>query len=179
MTMMNMMDLSLWTKRFLGESGGSSATEFALTLPILIPLLFGAIEFGRLTHDYQVVSKGVRDAARYLGRVPISCPGGAASGPSAAEETIAKNLALSASYYPTTVPAGKHLLGYWTNTNTITVAVQCQANGGYEGVYAGQAFVPRLTVTATVPFSFIFGTLVSTNGSLNMVASHNEVAIGE
>jgi Flp pilus assembly protein TadG len=176
---MQKVDLKYWTRRFLGSEEGSSATEFAIVIPILVPLLFGAIEFGRLTHDYHVVSNGVRDAARYLARVPVSCPGGAPSGPTAAEQTIAKNLALSASYYPTTVPDGEHVLGYWTNANTITVAVQCQANGGYAGVYAGEAFIPRLTVTATVPFNFIFGTLVSANASLNMVASHNEVAIGE
>jgi hypothetical protein len=39
--------------------------EFALTLPILLMLFFGIIEFGRLLFFYSVVVTSAREAARY------------------------------------------------------------------------------------------------------------------
>lgn len=39
--------------------------EFALTLPILLMLFFGIIEFGRLLFFYSAVTTAAREAARY------------------------------------------------------------------------------------------------------------------
>ena len=51
----------LWRAR-----GGIAAVEFAIILPLLVLLLFGTIEIGRILFDYQAASKSVRDATRYL-----------------------------------------------------------------------------------------------------------------
>ena len=45
---------------------GAAAAEFVLVLPLLLILVFAAVEVGRLMHDYHVVTKSVRDATRYL-----------------------------------------------------------------------------------------------------------------
>ena len=55
---------------------GAAAVEFAIILPILILLIFGAIEFGLLLYNQQVITNASREGARYgivaqSPRVPI------------------------------------------------------------------------------------------------------------
>lgn len=47
------------------KSRGQGMAEFALTLPLLLVLVFGVIEFGRLLFFYSAVTTGTREAARY------------------------------------------------------------------------------------------------------------------
>lgn len=42
--------------------------EAAFVMPVLVPLLFGFMEFSWYFHKQQLVESGVRDAARYLAR---------------------------------------------------------------------------------------------------------------
>lgn len=48
-----------------GRETGQGMVEFALTLPILLMLVFGVIEFGRLLFAYSAITTGTREAARY------------------------------------------------------------------------------------------------------------------
>jgi len=64
-------DLSIgkWHER------GSTAVEFALILPILLMLLFGIIDFGRLLYTQEVLNTAVREGARLgikMKTVPVS-----------------------------------------------------------------------------------------------------------
>ena len=43
---------------------GAAAVEFAIILPVLILLLFGAIEFGLLLYNQQVITNASREGAR-------------------------------------------------------------------------------------------------------------------
>ncbi|QSO50336.1 pilus assembly protein [Alicyclobacillus curvatus] len=52
------------TESHAGE-GGQSLVEFALVLPVLLLLLLGIIDFGRVLSAYYVVDHAARDAARY------------------------------------------------------------------------------------------------------------------
>ena len=45
---------------------GVAAVEFGLMLPILILLLFGIVEYGRMFYQYNTLVKSVRDGARYI-----------------------------------------------------------------------------------------------------------------
>ncbi|HJU70879.1 MAG TPA: TadE/TadG family type IV pilus assembly protein [Paucimonas sp.] len=45
---------------------GVAIIEFALTLPLLLILMFITTEFGRALYQYNTIAKSVRDAARYL-----------------------------------------------------------------------------------------------------------------
>jgi Flp pilus assembly protein TadG len=45
---------------------GVAAVEFALVLPVLLALAFGATELGRAIYTYNALDKTVRDAARHL-----------------------------------------------------------------------------------------------------------------
>jgi hypothetical protein len=145
--------------------------------------MVGMIDFGRLLTDYDTANKSVRDAARFLARVRMDCP---AAGTGAAttyladpsHATSAQNLALTGkTATPTT---GSYLIPYWTDAATVTMNVTCVANAGtYSGVFNSLDFIPRITVTANVPFGFLFGTIVFDSASTTLVAAHTEVGIGE
>lgn len=45
---------------------GVALVEFALVLPLLIILLFITAEFGRALYQYNILTKSVRDAVRFL-----------------------------------------------------------------------------------------------------------------
>ena len=56
---------------------GSTAIEFALILPILLTLLFGIIDFGRLLYTQEVLNTAAREGARVgikMRLVPVSDP---------------------------------------------------------------------------------------------------------
>jgi Flp pilus assembly protein TadG len=44
---------------------GAELVEFALVLPLLLLIVLGTIEFGRAYYTYHLLSKGLRDGARY------------------------------------------------------------------------------------------------------------------
>src|SRR5262245_28137514 len=68
---------------------GQTLAEFALTLPILLILLFGIIEFGRIFQAWVTLQNSARAAARYAStgifneaRYPLDDdPNGEATGP--------------------------------------------------------------------------------------------------
>ena len=47
------------------KKSGQGMVEFALTLPVLLMIMLGLIEFGRLMFIYSVVTSASRDASRY------------------------------------------------------------------------------------------------------------------
>lgn len=49
----------------MGTDNGQAMVEFALVLPILLLVMFGIIEFGRLFFSYAMVSASSREGARY------------------------------------------------------------------------------------------------------------------
>ncbi len=143
----------LWRAR-----GGIASVELALILPVLVLMLFGTVEVGRLLFDFHAVSKTVRDATRYLTRIDaaaaalgLACPAVTVNN-AAAEVTNAKNLALRG-----TIDTSKpYLLAYWTDANSISVTVSCEDNSAdpkpYQGFYAGAAWIPSITVSPRCRF---------------------------
>ncbi len=165
----------LWRAR-----GGIAAVEFAIILPLLVLLLFGTIEIGRILFDYQAASKSVRDATRYLTRIDagllgLACPGTINGAAAAVIE--AKNLAMRG-----TVDTSKpFLLSYWTDPNTVSVSVSCIDNSGaiYQGFYADVAEIPNITVTATVSLPLMNGWLLGLADTLSFTISHKEAHFGQ
>lgn len=45
---------------------GTAAVEFMIAVPLLLMLLIGVSEFGRMLFQYNTLTKSTRDAARYL-----------------------------------------------------------------------------------------------------------------
>ncbi|MCH8025659.1 MAG: pilus assembly protein [Chloroflexi bacterium] len=52
-------------RRFFGDKRGQSLVEFGLMLPILVLLVLGAIDFGRVYFAYISVTNGARNGADY------------------------------------------------------------------------------------------------------------------
>ncbi|MGA9060637.1 MAG: TadE/TadG family type IV pilus assembly protein [Terracidiphilus sp.] len=73
----------LLRSRALTREGGASLVETAFAYAILIPLLFGAIEFGYMFYTYQNIADASRKAARWAAvhgsSAPTACTGGTAS----------------------------------------------------------------------------------------------------
>ncbi|HHY05466.1 MAG TPA: pilus assembly protein [Clostridia bacterium] len=52
-------------RRIRGQGKGQALVEMALLLPLLLLLLFGIIEFGRVMSASLIVTHGAREGARY------------------------------------------------------------------------------------------------------------------
>lgn len=54
----------LWYHQFRKTEKGQAVVEMALILPILLMLVFGIVEFGRILNTYMIVTEVSREAAR-------------------------------------------------------------------------------------------------------------------
>ncbi len=54
----------LWFHDFRKTQRGQAVVEMALVLPVLILLVFGIVEFGRVLHTYMIVTDLSREGAR-------------------------------------------------------------------------------------------------------------------
>jgi|GEM_PF-4743935 len=88
------MGLRANLRQFRKDHSGAALVEFTLLAPMLVALMCGLAEFGLALRQYHVMEKGVRDAARYLSRVPANPPCVAADPNWATYVTQAKNLAI-------------------------------------------------------------------------------------
>jgi len=75
---------------FLGDRSGSMTVEFVVLVPLLLAALVFSFEFGRALWAYDVMTRDVRAAVRYLSRTSAApavpnCP--------AATQTEAENMA--------------------------------------------------------------------------------------
>src|SRR6185503_17798525 len=62
---MSKKDQDTYRQLMSSRQAGQGMVEFALILPLLLGLMLGAIEFGRLLTIYNGVSNASREAARY------------------------------------------------------------------------------------------------------------------
>jgi len=153
---------------FLGAKRGAALVEFSLMAPMLIFLMCGLAEFACVMRQYHIMEKGVRDAGRYLARVPMT--GCTLNG---AAVTQAQNLALTGR-----TGSGSLLLPTWSDPNTVSVTVaQCFNNSG--GVYRGRDNMPVIEVTADAPYADLGLLSVIGVGDLDLEVTHQQLWIGE
>ena len=69
------------------RQNGAATVELALVLPLLIVLLVLIVDLGRMTYHYNVLLKGVRQAARYLS---TTVPGSAVPDPAGARSFLGR-----------------------------------------------------------------------------------------
>ena len=155
----------------LVDRTASAAAEMALVLPILLVMLFGSVELGNYFLSEHVVQKAVRDASRYAARLPVTnfdCGSGAMT-----NATPVQRLARTGD------PAGTTArLVDWTDDTMTTVAVACDTSGTYTGIYTDFPMgVPVVTVTSSVPYTTLFGTM-GLGGTLTLNASQQAAVVG-
>lgn len=163
-----MLTMRAALSRFFSAKRGAALVEFSLVAPLLILLMCGLAEFANVMRQYHVMEKGVRDAGRYLARVPMT--GCALNGASVA---TAQNLALTGR-----TSGGTPLLPSWNNASTVAVTVaQCINNSS--GAYRGRDNIPVIEVTADAPYADLGLLSVIGLGAIDLQVSHQQLWIGE
>lgn len=167
------------------DDQGSAAAEMALVTPFLIILMFGAFELGNYFLDEHIVTKAVRDGARYAARLPMSvyysgnsCTSGTYAG---SRLTGIQNVTSTGSV-DGTAPAR---LIYWLSTYTtppstsITVTVTCKSAVTYSGIYTPLlGDVPVVTVKADVKYRSLFQSVGFNATNLYLRAQAESPVIG-
>lgn len=159
--------------RLAADDRAAAAAEMALTLPLLLILLFSPFELGNYFMSQHVVEKATRDAARYASRLPIS--NYPACAPTATAEQQIQRVARTGRPDGTTTAR----LGGWTADSMTAVNLACDTSGTYAGIYTVYPFpdgVPVVTVSATVPYNSLFGSLGLGNPTLTLRAQ-SEAAV--
>jgi len=152
---------------------GAATLEAAIILPVAIALMAGGVEFGQLFSVYGTAAKSVRDATRYLARVPQAhiCDHWALNN--------AKDLAVYGRLSPTS--ADQPLISNWAPEN-----VSIGNSGGSSSLTLASpnclsvnSPVMIIELRAAVPYAgFMFGVIgLSNTWTLNV--KHQERSIGE
>jgi hypothetical protein len=148
---------------FFRDNAAAAAAEMALILPMAFALLFTTFEGGHYMWTEHKVVKGVRDGARYAGRLPFdhfSCGSSTlvnsadASAPTATtRETQIKNLTRTGQ-----ISGGTAKVKNWADADiTITVACNPTYNAGIYTNISGGA--PHVVVSTVVEYPAILGLL--------------------
>ena len=136
------------------DRGAAAAAEMALVTPLLLILMFGAMELGRYFLDEHVVAKAVRDGARYAARRSFTDYAGCGVSGDVLDKT--RNITRTGQV----VTGGTARLPYWTSPATITVSVICDTSPTYSGIYKGSTIgAPVVTVVAAVPYTPLFNAI--------------------
>lgn len=162
-------------RSILRDRQGSAAVEMALVTPLLLIILFGSVEVGNFFYNEHLLSKAVRDGARFAARQNFSyytCSGAPTGTVVADTRKIVKTGYL-------TPPANSDRLYSW-NDSTITLDTRCDNTLGLTGIYRGKTTgAPIVTVSATVPYRPIARTLFGFSGvGVNLNATQRAAVTG-
>ena len=164
--------------RLLADTRAAAAAEMALVLPVLLILIFGSVELGNYFMQEHVVQKGVRDAARYAARLPMSEYPGCASVTSTAELQV-QRLARTGD------PNGTDgRLPGWASDGMTSVSVACDTDTSQpyvdNGIYADfPDGVPIVTVSALVPYNTVLGVIGLGTSTLTLHSTQQAAVMGE
>jgi len=136
---------SLWR-----DNVGSALLEGAVVTPVLLVLLGGVFEFSWIFYHQKLIETGVRDAARYLSRVPTNpttnpgpCDPSVTDGSGTSYTTSAKNIAV---YGSTSTTGFNPRVGGWT---TADVTITCPTFDNSARNYLGPATLYRVLVSTS------------------------------
>ncbi len=135
--------------------------ETAITMPIMIALMAGGVDFGMALSAHATVGKSVRTAARYLGSLPTTtaCSSWATAN--------AKNLAVFGKLRPGVGDSA--LISGW------------QTDGGTDNNVSVDCSNPSVViVSGRAPYStFMLGAVWPGIGTITLSARHEEQLIGD
>jgi Flp pilus assembly protein TadG len=159
---------------------GTAAAEMALVLPILLALIWGALELGNYFRSEHVLIKGVRDGAVFAARQEITnydCSGANPTVPTAVVNN-AKALVRTGQ-----LSGGTDRLPRWADgSTTFAIAASCVTTAGSTtllGIYqVNGGKVPVITVTADLPYQPVAGILGLQISNLRVRAVQQAVVTG-
>lgn len=139
-------------RKFIRETRGVAAAEFAMVLPLLVVMLFFFWEYGRFVEGTHAVNKAARDGVRIAGRQPWPEFGCASTGPPTFDRDAIKAYVVAS-------------LGAWQATPA-NVSVTFTCGNSFTGIYKDLiGGAPVVTVTVSVPYLTLFG---GTGGALGL-----------
>jgi Flp pilus assembly protein TadG len=145
-------------KRLAKDEDGAALVEMTLAAPLLIALAVGAMAFGQILLDYGTANKSMRDATRFLSRLPA----GAVCGWGL---TSAKNMAV---YGQETAGTTPRITGWTTSTITLT-SPDC----------SGTPTDPfNVKLQADIPYTNSLLGALGLSSSFTMSVNHEEPHIG-
>lgn len=170
-----MRSLFSLSRNFAADRSGNAAVELALSLPMVLALIFTTMEGAHFLYTQHKVIKGVRDGARYAARLPFStytCPSTPPTDPAL---TNIRNLTRTGYINgdnPNVDGTDNPVVRGWTNAN-IAVTLNCSSatnTGVYQYTTGG---APRIKVSAQVSYPSLFSILgfaFAPNAKLNAAA---------
>jgi Flp pilus assembly protein TadG len=160
-------------RSLLNCNKGAAAAEMALVTPLLMIIVFGAFEAGNFFWKQQIVGKAVREGARYAARRPLTDFTGCVPSTSVISDT--RNVTRTGR-----VSGGTARISNWTAATSVTVSMPTGCNTAYSGgIYVNNpGGAPTVTVSATVPYNSLFGSLGFATANLNMRADAQAAVMG-
>lgn len=163
------------TRRFWIDIRASAATEFALSLPMMLALMFVSLEAGHFFWTEHKIIKSVRDGARYASRLDVDdlCNGATASISNELTTQI-QNLTVTGKIDG----SGTAKVPGWSPSD-VQVTVGCE-QFVETGIYTDLgAAGPLVTVSSgSVGYPSILNGLGVLDTSLNLAAESNAAVIG-
>jgi Flp pilus assembly protein TadG len=163
-------------RRFLTDTFGTAAVEFALIVPLLVILLFVGTEAGHFVWTQHKLTDAVRDGARYASRLRIEqvCNGATSV---LADPSLARVKLITRTGQLDNNAAGPVVPG-WTPAQ-VAVTINCQSFVN-TGIYTDlNAAGPIVTVRASnVPYPSLFNLLGGISGAVNLNAKASAAVIG-
>lgn len=156
-------------RRFISNRCGTAAAEFVLTLPMMLALLFGAMEAGHFFWTQHKIVKSVRDGARYASRLDVT-------------QLCANNATLLTQIRNVTangqLSGGTPKVPGWQAAN-VSVVISCNSFVD-TGIYTDLgARGPLVTVSSgPVQYPSILGGLGFITNSLNLSARSSAAVVG-
>jgi Flp pilus assembly protein TadG len=167
--------MRVFLARLVTCSRAAAVAEMALVTPMLIILMFGSFELGNYFLSEHVVAKAVRDGVRYASRrsfTEYTCPN------SVAADVVDKTRNVTRTGQVGN--GGTARLVNWTTATTVSVTLSCAtiSGGNYSGIYKGMTDLPKVKVSATVPYRSLFNNLGFTSSTLNLVSESEATVQG-
>lgn len=168
--------------RLLRSTRGAAAVEMALVTPLLLIIMMGSFELGNYFMNEHKLVKAVRDGARFAARQNFSNYDACLGSPGGTVVADTRTLVMTG-----LLSGGTNKLRNWTAT-TVNVTMNCSATVDGQpmsGIYRDRkdasgtlTGAPRVTVTATVPYQSVLGSLGFSGIGLNLNASQNAAVMG-
>ena len=143
-------------RRLLRDRRGAAASEFALSLPLLVALFIGFLESGRYIEEVHIVTKAVRDGVRYAARQSFTDYGCGAGTGTVDISSTPVGAAIQRYVRTGSATGTTPRLQHWTDDGTVSILVVCNssASGIYSGLIGG---APVVQIHANVPYAPLAG----------------------
>jgi len=164
-------------KRFMADRRGAAFIEMALVLPLLFLLVAGVLEFGRMLYHNSVIEAGLRDAGRYLSRVPTV--GQAAGTPCADDPATAAHMARNLVIFGSTSATGTPLIPYFDAEDYGAICISGPTDKTLTVSGGGTAVAQVLELETTVVYEGLALFPLLGISDVTMRAHHEQVWIGE